>query len=264
MSIPSRNIVHQVAEAPVIQYSSGHSKARTLGTTNPFLAFIGFYSEQGKDGAFDEACAAAGLAQIEIRHQRQGGSEVKRHWSFGETLAIYPLTSGPVAATVAASLANGNRRRTAEAGLGARWGEGERSKFALRGVLRLAAGYTGIVQLATRSKMTDRLLGALVAHTQVAEQADGLVNRERHPEPVGPWELLLTLGVGAEESWGKGDTASVAPLQAIIPDEITVGYIRTIYLASEAVRQALGAAWHETVIWAEAYAAGQTEEPGEE
>jgi hypothetical protein len=263
MSIPSRNIVHQVAEAPVIQYSSGHSKGRTLGTANPFLAFIGFYSEQGKDEAFDAACLAASVAQIEVRHQRQGGSEVKRHWSFGETLALYPLTSGPIAATVAASLANGNAAKTRAAGLGVRWGAEGRSKLAVRGVL--ADGYAGVVQLAVRSKMTDRLLAALVAHTRVAERADGLVDRERHPDPVGPWELLLTLGVGAEESWGKGDTASVVPLQAIIPEEIDRDYIRSSFLPrSSPTRTAMIAAWHDTVVWAEAYAAGQTEEPGEE
>jgi hypothetical protein len=149
MSIPSRNTVHQVAEAPVIQYSSGHSKGRTLGTTNPFLAFIGFYSEQGKDEAFDAACHAAGANQIEVRHQRQGGSEVKRHWSFGERLSLYLLTSGPVAATVAASLANGNAKKTREAGLGVRWSADERSKLAVRGVLAalLTEGYTGVVGL---------------------------------------------------------------------------------------------------------------------
>lgn len=263
--IPPRNTVRIVADAPILQYSSGHTQGRGVSTGGAFTAFVGFHSEQGKDSAFDAACKAANISAIDIRHQRQGGSEVKRHWLFGETLLLYPLTAGPVAATVAASLANGNARRTREAGIGIRWGHGEKSRLAIRGILPalLGTGYSGIVQLAVRSRMSDRLLAALVTHTRVAELADNLVNREHHPDAVGLWELALPLGPGEEESWGKGDSASVVPLQATHPEPAAIDreYIRAIFVPMKSLaRVALTSSWSDTLIWAEAYAAGETTE----
>lgn len=261
--IPPRNTVRIVVEAPIIQYSSGHTKGRGITTGGAFTAFVGFHSEQGKDTAFDDACTAANIGQIDIRHQRQGGSEIKRHWHFGETLLLYPLTAGPVAPTVTASLANGNARKTREAGIGIRWVQGERSQIAVRGVLPalLGTGYSGIVQLAVRSRMSDRLLAALVTHTRAAELADGLVNREHHPDAVGVWELALPLGPAPEESWGKDESASVVPLAATHPEPAAIDreYIRAIFLPMKSpARATLTGAWSDTVVWADAYAAGET------
>src|SRR5262245_65566212 len=158
-----RNTPTLTTEAPVIQYSCGHTKSRAPGIGR-FLPFAGFYSEVNKDAQFDAACTAAKIPQIEVKH---GSGNIVLHWAFGEELRIYPITAGPVARTIAASLSNGLARRTAEAGIGLRWGTGERSKLAIRGLLNaLLPDYTEVVQLSVRSHQTDALLAALLDHVR--------------------------------------------------------------------------------------------------
>ncbi len=259
-----RNTITTIVEAPAIQYASGKSMARPQGDTSArFAPLIGFYSEFGKDDDFDAALAQLGTKKIEIKHQRAGGAQIVTHWDLGEELRIYPVTAGPVAPTVAGSLAGRNAQRTADAGIGLRWEQGERSKLAIRGLLPslIAAGYVRLIQLSVRSHMTDALLAALIDHARVLEAADHLINRDKHPELVTYHELLLPLGPGEEQEWGKGESATVVPLISLHPDQISAAYCATAW-RPERVHAAAQEAWGDIVTWAHEYAEGSEPEPG--
>jgi hypothetical protein len=259
-----RNKVRPVADAATLQYASGKTQARRPAGSGRFAPHVGFHVEAGRDGDLDEAMRSALIPLMEIKHQRPGGAEVVKHWDLGESVTLYPVSSGPVAPTVAGSLAGGNARETAEAGIGLRWGMGERSKLAVRGYLRVLAevGYLHLVQLSVRSRMTDELLKALVEHVRACEAADGLIDRTRHPEAVTLHELALPLGPGAETEWGKGDTATVTPLTSLHPEAIDAEYLRTIW-RPDSLHAAAFRAWEGVQHWAREYAVAADEPPWE-
>jgi hypothetical protein len=256
-----RNTIRPVVDVPTLQYANGKSMARTTLGTGRFTPLVGFHIEVGKDAELDEAMRAAQVPQIEIKHQRQGGAEIVKHWGLGERLAIYVVTSGPVAPNVAGSLAGRNARATSEAGIGLRWGQSERSKMAIRGYLDILVkvGCVRLVQLAVRSRMTDVLLAALVEHGRACEAADGLIDRSKHAEVVTYHELALALGPGEEQEWGKGDTATVVPFVCLHPAQIDADYLRTIWRSGE-VHSAAQRDWAEIQHWAEEYATQGEEE----
>lgn len=248
---------------PLIQYASGHTDYREREGTQRFLKLTGFHSEIGRDGRFDRACHSAGLQRIEIRHTAgREKSEIKPHWYFGNEISLFPIAGGPVAPTVSASLRNGNRRRSADAGIGVGWDDSGRSKLAVRGFLGALLPYVEPVQLAVSSRMTDYLMAALVRHLEVAEIADGLVNREKHPEPVGFFELALPLGAASSEAaFGRHATSNVTPLVCLHPAEIDCWYIRTIW-RSAIVFAAAVERWGEVQAWAAEYGQGQVPPAG--
>lgn len=244
-----RSTLTCTTDVPIIQYASGHTKSRTRSGTQTWLPLVGFHSEIGKDDDLDQACHAASLGRIDIRH---GSGEVVPHWFFGETLALYVVSAGPIAASVGASLRNGNRARTASAGIGLRWEDGGKSRLAVRGYL--SSGYDGLVQLSVSSRMTDYLIAALVRHLVVCEIADSLVDRSKHPGVVGFHEILLPLRAAADEvAFGKADTAMVTPLECAHPQEITRDYIKTVWRPAS-VHVACVEAWESTQAWAAEYA----------
>jgi hypothetical protein len=255
-----RNKVRPVSDAAVLQYASGKTQARRPVGAGRFAAHVGFHIEAGRDGELDEAMRLAQVPLMEIKHQRPGGAEVVKHWDLGETVKLYVVSSGPVAPTVAGSLAGGNAHATAEAGIGLRWGMGERSKLAIRGYLRVLAevGYLRLVQLSVRSRMTDELLRALVDHVRACEAADGLIDRGKHPEPVTLHELALPLGPGEETEWGKGDTATVTPLRSLHPEVISADYLTTVWRPA-AVHAAAWREWEGLQHWAREYAVAADE-----
>jgi hypothetical protein len=255
-----RNKVRSVKEAITLQYANGKSSARLTPGSGRFTPFVGFHVEVGRDSELDAAMQAAKINQLEIKHQRPGGAEIVRHWNLGESIKFYPITSGPVAPTVAASLAERNTRATAEAGIGMRWGAGERSRMALRGYVDALArtGYIRLFQFSVRSRMTDVLLTALLDHGRVCEAADNLIDRSKHPEVVTYHEVALPLGPGNEEEWGKGDTATVVPFLSLHPQEIDAEYFRTVW-RPEAVHAAAIREWESIQFWAQDYAV-QSEE----
>jgi hypothetical protein len=261
MSIP-RNQVRLTAEAVGLQWANGRTQARAAGVGR-FGAFVGFHIEAMRDPELDRLLDSLSLERLEIKHQRQGAQPViVPHWGLGETVKFYPVTSGPVAPTVAGSLANGNARETAAAGIGLRWGQGERSKLAIRGYVDLLGPDT-LVQLSVRSRMTDELLKALVDHVRVCEAADGLVDRARHPEPVTLHEIALPLGPGAEAEWGKGDTTTVTPLAGLHPSVIDAAYLRTVW-RPDGIHAAALSAWEGIQHWAKEYASGGEHSQDEE
>lgn len=255
-----RNKVRAVTDAATLQYANGKSQARRSVGAGRFAAYVGFHIEAGRDGELDDAMRAAKVPQVEIKHQRPGGAEIVKHWDLGETVKIYPVTSGPVAPTVAGSLAGGNARETAEAGIGLRWGNGERSKLAVRGYLHplVQVGYLRLVQFSVRSHMTDELLKALVDHVRVCEAADSLIDRTRHPELVTLHEIALPLGPGEETEWGKGDTATVVPFVSLHPKEIDAEYLRSVW-RPDSVHAAALREWEGIQDWAREYAAASDE-----
>ena len=256
-----RNRVNAAQDAVTLQYANGKPVGRASGSNGRFNSYVGFHIEAGRDSELDELLRAAGTQLIEIKHQRQGGAEIVKHWSFGEAVRLFPVTSGPVATTVAASLAARSAKATGEAGIGMRWGQGERSKMAIRGYLDplVKAGFVRPVQLSVRSRMTDVLLTALLDHGRVCEAADALIDRAKHPEVVTFHELALPLGPAGEEEWGKGDTATVVPFKSTHPAQPDAAYIKTIW-RPDAVQNAALRDWEGIQGWAQEYAT-QTEEP---
>jgi hypothetical protein len=258
MSIGRNTPLPNIPEAISLQWANGKPVARPAGEAGRFTSFVGFHIEVAKDPTLDEALRVAKVAQIEIRHQRQGGAEIVRHWSLGSAVAFLPITAGPIASSVTASLSNGNAKATADAGIGLRWGrgEGERSKMAVRGYVRALweAGYRGLVQLAARSRMTDVLLAVLLDHSRAAAACDDLVDRRRHPDLVSPAELWLPLVAGEEAEFGKGDTATVTPYASAHPAALDADYLRTIWRTGD-VWAAACAAWPLTKAWALDFAA---------
>lgn len=250
-----RNKIQAVAEAATLQYANGKSVARQTLGSGRFTPLVGFHIEVGKDAELDEAMRAAKVAQIEIKHQRQGGMEIVRHWFLGESVRLYPITSGPIAPTVAGSLSGRNARLTSEAGIGMRWGSNERSKMAIRGYLDtlVRVGYLRVVQLSVRSRMTDVLLGALVDHSRVLEAADTLIDRARHPEVVTYHEIALALGPADEQEWGKGDTATVVPFKSLHPAEVDAEYLRGVW-RPDSLHAAAYRDWESVQAWAQEYA----------
>jgi hypothetical protein len=251
MSIP-RNTPQQVQDVPVLQWASGHTEARQAGEKR-FAGHVGFHVERGKDQAFDAACERAGVAQVEIRHPRPGGHEIKAHWSFGDALRIHPITAGPPYQTISGCL---KTAQTGEAGIGLAWPAGEKSRMAVRGLV-LVGSEPMLVQLSVRSTMTSHLLAALVDHYRVCAAADAMIDRAKHPEPVMFHELSLPLVGGAEIAAGKGETALVTPLVSDHPQTIERAYIKSCW-RRDAVHEAALTAWPGVVAWAMGYASGET------
>jgi hypothetical protein len=258
-----RNKVRVAQDAATLQYANGKSVARRTLGTGRFAPYVGFHIEAGRDGELDEAMREAKVALVEIKHQRPGGAEVVKHWDLGDGVRLYPVTSGPVAPTVAGSLAGANARETAEAGIGLRWGNGERSKLAVRGYLHVLAqiGYLRLVQFSVRSRMTDELLKALVDHGRVCEAGDTLIDRTRHPELVTFHEVAMPLGPGDEQEWGKGDTATVVPFVSLHPPVVDAEYLRGVW-RPDSVHAAALREWEGIQHWAREYAAASEEPNG--
>ena len=269
-----RNRVRVVQDAMTIQWANGKNEARLTPGQGRFVSHVGFYAEVGKDYEFDAAMEAAAISQMEIRHPRPGGpAQVVRHWNLGEQVRLFPITSGPVAPTVAASLSQRNIAATVEAGIGIRWGraEGERSKLAIRGYLFLAGAGEGAqaqlyerpVQISVRSRMTDELLEALIDHVRICEVADSLIDRSKHPDIVQLYELALPLGAGREEQWGKGETTTVFPLASLHPASVDLPYLRSLWRPEPVVEMALRD-WPDVQAWAQEFSFAVAAQPGEE
>lgn len=252
MSVPSRRTVMAVPPAITVQWANGKAMARPGGTQERFTGHVGFISEIGRDSRFDDWMTARGVERLEVRHPRPSGpSEIKGYWNLGDTVRFFPLTEGPPAATVAACLRQIDA--TVAAGIGLHWRRGERSRMAVRGYLQV----DGMVylerpcQIAARSRLTDCLLAALVQHTRICETLDAIVDRERHPDPVGLFEVALLLGPGEEEEWGRTETATITPFVSVVPasGEMTrddlVRYWRPAALMDAAARD-----WTRTQAWA--------------
>jgi hypothetical protein len=249
----TRNTPQTVQDCPILQYSSGHTEARFEGLSR-FQGFVGFHMEANKDSALDAALKAAGVLQITIRHPRSGAPPaIVPHWSFGESIRIYPITAGPPATTIGGCL---RTNATAEAGIGLSWPAGERSKLAVRGLIMVGDAPV-LVQLSVKSTMTDHLLAALLDHYRVCEAADKLIKRAQHPEMVAFHELALPLIAGAEIPAGRGETAQIAPLRSDHPSAIEKAYISSCW-RKNIVHDAALAAWPGIVAWAAGYRTGET------
>lgn len=254
MSIPRNTPRPAVPDAVSLQWSNGKSIARPAGSSGRFAPHVGFHVEVGKDAALDATLDELAWPKIEIKHQRPGGAEIVQHWDLSPEIELLPLTAGPVASTVGACLANGNARETAEAGIGLHWGRGEKSKMAVRGFVRSLweIGYRRPVQLGVKSRMTERLLAALLDHTRVATAADTLAREATPGRVVSPAELWLPLGPGEKAEFGRGNTATVIPLASRHPQNLMIDYLRSLWRPGDLWKAALDA-WPLVQAWAKEY-----------
>jgi len=237
-------------DAPVLQYANLKTVHRTTIGNGRFTPLVGFHIEVGKNEEVDRAFHDLKVQVIEIKHQRPGGSEIIRHWFLGERIAIYPVTSGPVAKTMTACMSGKNRQLMIEAGLGVRWPKGEKSSLSMRVYLKKLTdvGVYVLFLMSVRSKMTDVLLGILDQHATICEALDTEEYKLLFPD------FALPLGAGDEEDWGKGETTTVVPFKCLHPEpgKLTEKYIdagwRSDQVAAEVVEH-----WPEVVTWAEIY-----------
>lgn len=240
------------ASGAVLQWANGKPVARFVGDDGRFTPIVGWHIEVGRDDDLDRAMHGATTPRIEIKHQRPGGSEIVEHWYLGESVRIYPVTNGPRYRSIAALVRRAEE--SADDGIGVRWRDGERSQMAVRCYVEplVKAGYLETVQLGVRSRMTDVLLEALLEHIRVCEVADGLIDREKHPDVVCLHELALPLAAGDEAEWGKGDTATVTPFRSTHPADVTKEYLTTTW-RPPALHDAALAAWDAVIDWAHEY-----------
>jgi hypothetical protein len=255
MGFIQRNAVQSLP--PVVQWANGHVEFRPAGDNHPFARLVGWYAEIGRNPEFDQAASAAGLARIEIRHRRDHGYDIVPHWRLGDVIRLFPITAGPVARTMAESMAPDKREATIAAGLGVCWETTThgRSRLSVRGYLQYLANDSwtlapGIVQVTVRSRMTDALLAALIDHNRVCERSEELIIREKHPDPVSFYELALPLGPGQEERWGG--TTSVFTVRSLHPGVIDAEYLRSIW-RPDAIAQTIPLIWDDVRAWAVAY-----------
>jgi hypothetical protein len=254
VALPGRNDV-VAPEAPFLQWANNLIKARRTAGVGPFTTHVGWMTETGRVEDLDEACARASLEQIEVKRSPRDGRDatIQRYWSFGDTLGLYVLTTGPVAPTVGRSVKGENACRSAEAGLGVRWPETEMDGS--RGKSRLAVrvlpkpltdvGYLSPVQITATSLMSEKLLAALAAHVTACEQAEKILGRT---EPVFPGELLLPLGPGEEMAFGKVQSTMAVPMVCRHPKQLDAEYVRA-HWRSEAVHEALERLWSAVQSW---------------
>lgn len=243
-----RNTVHSAADVPALQYASGRTEARAVGQSR-FVGHVGFHAEVGRDEALDLVCHDLNVPVMEIRHPRDGGQPViAKHWDFGEQVMFHPITNGPPYDSIYACL---RTRETAEAGLGLVWPQGERSRFAVRGLLRIEKQFV-LMQLSTKSTMTAELLAALIDHVRVCVEADALIDRAKHPDVVMLHEIALPLAAGLEKAVGKGETTLITPFNSNHPDVIDAAYLRGVW-RSEAMHTEAMNAWESIVAWAQEF-----------
>lgn len=259
-----RNQVRTIQEAITLQWANGKNEARLTPGSGRFVSHVGWFSEVGRDAEFDAWAEARGVTALEIRHPRAGGpAQIVRHWNLGEQIRLFPLTSGPVAPTVTTSLAARSHAATVEAGIGVRWARdpGARSKLGVRGYLQVGAEvFPRLVQISVRSRMTDELLAALIDHVRVCEVADTLIDRAKHPDAVGLWELALPIGAGGETAWGKGETTTVTPLASRHPSSVSLDDLRGLWRPEALAAWAL-ADWPEVQAWAHEFSFAAEPEP---
>jgi hypothetical protein len=237
-------------DVPLLQWSSGKTQMRTTPGKGYFAGTVGFHSEAGRYDDFDEACAAAGIRQVEIR--RQSG-ETQTYWNFDETLAVCPITTGPVITSVFRLGDKDNALRTAQAGLGMRWTRDQqdrpRSRVAVRCFLPAltAHDYWGLVQFVASSTMSDRLLAALADHVRVCHAAAKELGK-----PVFAAELHLPLGPGSEVTVGKTQQMTLVPVVSQHPKTVTRSYVDEMY-HPDGVAAAVEQVWESIVSWATEY-----------
>ena len=226
----------------IIQWDNGRGKWRDVGDAR-WSQWPNFHAETGRNEEFDRAMHAAGVPRIEFFHPAKNGRQatVTQDWVLGTFIGLHPITAGPPADKVSSiTLDPAMMAAAAEAGIGLRWLDGEKSSMAVRGFLALpnladgvtidpdkpetirtllltlaeerAAGqrapitWTVIpvpVQLGVSSNTSDVLMDALVDHRRVCEAADAF--RDNRPEEVTFHELVLPLVLGREVEWASRD-----------------------------------------------------------
>jgi hypothetical protein len=246
--------------APLIQWSSGKTVMRLpAGSKARFVELVGFHSEAHRYEDVDQACAAAGVEQVDIKHQN---GEEKVHWYFGEKLTILPVTTGPSCTSVFKLREKDNAARMVAAGIAATWttdAQGRpRSKVAVRAFvpILMAQGYRDLVQVTASSTMSDHLLAALADHMRACRAAGtALGTRVRAPQ------MRLPLGPGTQTTVGKVQQITLVPLASQHPKVLNRAYIDELY-QPDGMMDAVDEVWDSVLSWAEEYGdAAQAKEP---
>lgn len=247
------------SDMATLQWANGTTQGRH-SPKDRFASLVGFHMEVGKFAEADKLFVALQMQKVEIRHQRPAGqpAEVLSHWWLGSSILFHPITAGPPLTRVVQF--NKKAEDVARAGIGFRWREGERSRVSVAGLLRLPNDQFLLVQIVTKSTMTQFLIDALLSHVAICIRADEMVNREKHPEIVALHEIALPLGEGEETAVGKGETTNIFPIASLHPEplNVTLDYLRTGW-RTETMHRYAEDAWESIVAWAHDFASGVTD-----
>lgn len=268
MSLIARNdIVEQ--EFNTISFGNGMMKAASAknGVYADHTDYSGFYIECGKNADLDDALKAAGFAVIESEHPNDHGQlTYKKQWDLGRNLDLYPITSGVPAKTVRLCLSPRNQRKLTASGIGLGWytisdGRNKGKSQSVFGVIcyiapLVAVGYVEPIKFGVRGMMTDYVVPALADHTRVAKFADTIVDRDKHPETVGLWEIRWSIGRGEKKVPFKGKNGASSLVYPVIskhPNELHRDYIVDMYLQGDArkmIMDRLESDWNMVQDWA--------------
>ena len=241
-----------------LYYSGGNMLARESGSRKPSSGFFGFWANYGTDEMFDKACQGFGEL-IDVSHM---GGVIEKHWGFPFPLTVYPLILGVPAIKTRECL---NRaERAASWGVKVRWIESDdgvgkgKSYVGIHIYVKefLDRGYSSPLVLSVKSRMTDHLLSALGLHLDVAKVADTILDRTKHPQKIGLWELGMPLLCGEQQLFGKDQTTTVAPIVSGHPLDKTQwdkAYFHEIYLSGEnrkSILERIKEDWQSVQEWA--------------
>lgn len=248
-----RNRVSTVQGYTALQYHNG--KTMCMGDkSSRAIPFAGFSVEVGKSEKLDSVFTALQTPQVQIKHMRKGGFEIKAHWNLGEALEVVPLTVGPTFPTLRELLraeeAPATQGSVAASGLYVSWPAGDISSFGLLVMVRPMPGTMEVLpellSFTVKSKTTEHLLAILLAHCAVCMQADTFYGRE-----MNYTDLALPLALGPEEertSKEKGASTTVSPLVTTHPERVKRAYTDT--LLSGLTEEQVDVAFAEGVAWA--------------
>jgi hypothetical protein len=245
---------------PILQWHNGKTTARHAGKPRFAEGFVGFTVEAGRWEAFDRTAVELAVPKVEIKHRRPGTFEVKEHWSLGDEMSVYPLTAGPVRATmtIAARTPQDSARR---AGIVARW-DGDKTRLAFW-VLPVFGGlvHQAPLILTARSRMTDYLYGALLDHcTRVCDAVEAHLGQSAS---IMPWDIALPLIPDEQREFGKGEQTTVTPLASGHGPSISAEDVQALMLPDGWSDFAAGLA-EEAQAWALDEVQRAAEQTGEE
>ena len=252
-----------------VSWGNGLVKAKTATSGGDYVDFSGFFAEAGDSSEFDAAMKLAGFETMETEHPNDGGVPTyKSHWNLGRELAVLPITMGVPGATSRICLNERNRPRLGDSGIGLAWvtrqtrsGVKPQTVFSVIAYIPklISVGYTTPIRLSAKGMMTEYLIQALADHTRLAKFADNIVDRQKHPETIGLWEIEWRVGRGEKKvpfTGRNGASSLVFPVVSLHPRELTKDYVMKHYIKGDvraAIVERLEDDWSAVQDWARGF-----------